>query len=114
LNTALAFRSFPLAIFPQRLEVLFKREGVHDVVVLLAESQRTVAAEVAVGLSLADLALSSKGGHKQDEVFYLIKNGCRHHLRYYYSRRKYTKIPRNGQMFRGYLSLKETVLHHIL
>ena len=70
-----------MAIFLQRLEVLFEREGMHDAIVLLAESQRAVAAEVTVGLGLADLALSSKGRHEQDEVFYLIENGCTHKRR---------------------------------
>ena len=45
----------------------------HDAVVLLAEGQCTITAEVAVGLCLADLALSSKGSHEQDEVFYLLR-----------------------------------------
>ena len=61
----------------------------HNAVVLLAEGQRAVAAEVAVGLGLADLALGSKGRHEQDDVFYLIENGCSHnHL--CFLGRKYT------------------------
>ena len=59
-----------MAIILQRLEILFEREGVHDAVVLLAEGQRAVAAEVAVGLGLADLALPCD----LSPLFYPVKN----------------------------------------
>jgi len=55
---------------------------VHDAVMLVAESQCAIAAEVAVGFGLANLALDGKGCHEQNEVLYLIKNGCGHNRRY--------------------------------
>ena len=53
----------------------------HDAVMLVAESQCAIAAEITVGFGLANLALSGKGCHEQDEVLYLIKNRCGHNRR---------------------------------
>ena len=51
-----------MAVVFNGLDVLVKRKGVHDAVVLFAQCQRTVLAEVSVGLRLRNLAARGKSG----------------------------------------------------